>query len=169
MKKVKSNKKHYVLISGIVVLICCAIFSAINISQKMDRDDINISPLATNEILYTDAKNALKEINADTFLVVSYTGDATIHKTEKDIEKYLKRVNLLDNVMYLDAKLYIGKENYIYDLNKLLKLDDTNKISKLPAVIFYKDGSISEVRDSKKSMINKDTFKKYIDNNGLAS
>ena len=85
MKKVKSNKKHYVLISGIVVLICCAIFSAINISQKMDGDDINISPLATNEILYTDAKNALKEINADTFLVVSYTGDATIHKTEKDI------------------------------------------------------------------------------------
>ena len=71
--------------------------------------------------------------------------------------------------MYLDAKLYIGKENYIDDLNKLLKLDDTNKISKLPAVIFYKDGSISEVRDSKKSMINKDTFKKYIDNNGLAS
>ena len=102
MKNKKNRiKNHYILILGICVLIGCAIFSAISVFNKVEKDDVNKSPLATNEILYTDIKNALKEINADTFLVISYTGDIQVHKNEKEIEKYLKKINLLENLKLL--------------------------------------------------------------------
>ena len=60
MKNKKNRiKNHYILILGICVLIGCAIFSAISVFNKVEKDDVNKSPLATNEILYTDIKNAL--------------------------------------------------------------------------------------------------------------
>ena len=97
--KSKKKRRHYIFIIGIIVLIVCAAFSLINVFVKTDRDNIDVSPLATNQILNGDIKNAMKEINADTFLVISYTNDQVVHKNEKEIEKYLKKVNLLDNVM----------------------------------------------------------------------
>lgn len=169
MKKKTKYKNHYILIIGILLLIICAVFSVVNILNKLEKDDINKSPLGTNEILYTDIKNALKEINADTFLVVSYTGDIQIHKNEKEIEKYLKKVNLLDNVMYLDVKNYMNDENYLKNLNKALYLKNENEILSLPAVIFYKNGNVESVVNSKNGVLSKDIFKNYVEQNGLAS
>ena len=169
MKKKAKFKNHYILILGICVLVVCAIFSAINVFNKIDKDDVNKSPLATNEILYTDIKNALKEINADTFLVVSYTGDIQIHKNEKEIEKYLKKVNLLDNVMYLDMKNYINEENCLSNLNKALNLKNDNILTSIPAVVFYKNGTVETVSNSQNGTLGKDIFKNYIEQNGLAS
>ena len=170
MKNKKNRiKNHYILILGICVLIGCAIFSAISVFNKVEKDDVNKSPLATNEILYTDIKNALKEINADTFLVISYTGDIQVHKNEKEIEKYLKNINLLDNVMYLHMKEYVNDALYLDNLNKVLKLKGNSEIHSLPAVVFYKNGVVEYVRNSKKGCLEKNAFKNYIDQNGLAS
>ena len=170
MKNKKNRiKNHYILILGICVLIGCAIFSAISVFNKVEKDDVNKSPLATNEILYTDIKNALKEINADTFLVISYTGDIQVQENEKEIEKYLKKINLLDNVMYLDMKDYLNDENYLDSLNKVLKLKENSEIRSLPAVVFYKNGVVEYVSNSKKGYLEKNVFKNYIDQNGLAS
>ena len=169
MKTKKKYKNHYILILGICVLIGCAIYSAVNVFNKVEKDDVNKSPLATNEILYTDIKNALREMNADTFLVVSYTGDIQVHKNEKEIEKYLKKMNLLDNVVYLDMKNYINDENYLTNLNKTLKLKGDNEILALPAVVFYKNGSVESVSNSTNGSLEKSIFKNYIDQNGLAS
>lgn len=169
MKTKKKYKNHYILILGICILIGCAIYSAVNVFNKVEKDDVNKSPLATNEILYTDIKNALREMNADTFLVVSYTGDIQVHKNEKEIERYLKKINLLDNVVYLDMKNYINDENYLTDLNKTLKLKGDNEILALPAVVFYKNGSVESVSNSTNGSLEKSIFKNYIDQNGLAS
>lgn len=170
MKNKKNRiKNHYILILGVCVLIVCAIFSAISVFNKVEKDDVNKSPLATNEILYTDIKNALKEINADTFLVISYTGDIQVHKNEKEIEKYLKKINLLDNVMYLDMKEYINDENCLTNLNKILGLKNDEEVHALPAVVFYKNGIVESVSNSTNGNLEKSIFKNYIDQNGLAS
>ena len=140
MKNKKNRiKNHYILILGICVLIGCAIFSTISVFNKVEKDDVNKSPLATNEILYTDIKNALKEINADTFLVISYTGDIQVHKNEKEIEKYLKKINLLDN---FNSILNIIYENIILCLiltlfTLIIKVDTKNIISSILVIIFY--------------------------------
>lgn len=167
--KNKKKRRHYIFISGIVILIVCAIISLVNVFVKADRDNIEISPLATNQILNGDIKNAMKEINADTFLVISYTNDQIVHKNEKEIEKYLKKINLLDNVMYLDLKDYVNDVDYLTNINKSLGLKGENTIEKLPAVIFYKDGSFVKMVDSRKNTLNVEVFKNYIQDSGLAS
>jgi|GEM_PF-4239772 hypothetical protein len=167
--KSRKKRRHYIFIIGIIVLIVCAAFSLINVFVKTDRDNIDVSPLATNQILNGDIKNAMKEINADTFLVISYTNDQVVHKNEKEIEKYLKKVNLLDNVMYLDLKDYVNDADYLKNINKAIGLKGENAIEKLPAVIFYKDGSFVKMVDSRKNTLNVDVFKKYIQDSGLAS
>ena len=116
--KNKKKRRHYIFVIGIIILIVCAAVSLINVFVKTDRDNIDVSPLATNQILNGDIKNAMKEINADTFLVISYTNDQVVHKNEKEIEKYLKKVNLLDNVMYLDLKDYVNDVDYLKNINK---------------------------------------------------
>ena len=85
------------------------------------------------------------------------------------IEKYLKKINLLDNVMYLDMKDYLNDENYLDSLNKVLKLKENSEIRSLPAVVFYKNGVVEYVSNSKKGYLEKNVFKNYIDQNGLAS
>ena len=163
--KSRKKRRHYIFIIGIIVLIVCAAFSLINVFVKTDRDNIDVSPLATNQILNGD----IKKINADTFLVISYTNDQVVHKNEKEIEKYLKKVNLLDNVMYLDLKDYVNDADYLKNINKAIGLKGENAIEKIPAVIFYKDGSFVKMVDSRKNTLNVDVFKKYIQDSGLAS
>lgn len=168
MQKLK-KKTNRIIVIGVILLIACAVFSLFNVLKNTDKDDITKSPLATNEILYSDIKNAMKEINADTFLVVSYTEDLSIHKSEKEISAYLKKVNLLDNVMYLDAKNYLSEENFYDKLNKNLNLKKDSKIKKIPAVVFYKDGKQILVKDSSDKLLDKEDFKNYIESNELAS
>lgn len=71
--------------------------------------------------------------------------------------------------MYLDMKDYLNDENYLDNLNKVLKLKGNSEIHSLPAVVFYKNGVVEYVRNSKKGCLEKNAFKNYIDQNGLAS
>ena len=71
--------------------------------------------------------------------------------------------------MYLDMKDYLNDENYLDSLNKVLKLKENSEIRSLPAVVFYKNGVVEYVSNSKKGYLEKNVFKNYIDQNGLAS
>ena len=66
-------------------------------------------------------------------------------------------------------KDYLNDENYLDNLNKVLKLKGNSEIHSLPAVVFYKNGVVEYVRNSKKGCLEKNAFKNYIDQNGLAS
>lgn len=165
MKKNQSQKKkNPFIIVGVVLLSLCVIFSIFNVFFKnKEIDSIMLSPLGTNQILYRDMKNTIKEIPADTFLVISYTGDLAVHKIENEISEYLSDVNYLDSVYYLDLKDYLENEDFYGTLNKNLGLKKNNKIEKLPAVIFYKDSKVERIVDSKKQDLSYTDFKSYIE------
>ena len=40
----------------------------------------------------------------------------SLEKINEEIEKYLKKVNLLDNVMYLDLKDYVNDADYLKNI-----------------------------------------------------
>ena len=54
--------------------------------------------------------------------------------------------------MYLDMKDYLNDENYLDSLNKVLKLKENSEIRSLPAVVFYKNGVVEYVSNSKKDI-----------------
>ncbi len=169
MTKRNIPRKNYIILIGLIILIICACFASYNLYQYYKDSKVNVSPLATNVVLYDDLKSTTVEINADTFLVISYLQDKTVHENENDIKRVLKKKNLIDNVMYLDITELKDDDNFMEDLNNTLKLEDNLRISAFPAVVFYKEGKPSYTADSDNHILNADDFEQLIDMYNLAS
>lgn len=169
MAKQTIPTKNYVILIGIILLVITACFATYNLYNIYQEQKIKTSPLATKEILYEDLKNATKEIDADTFLVISYTENEVVNEHERQIHKMLKKKDLLDNVMYLNVVDYMNNEGFIEELNGVIKLKDKMKIKELPAIVYYKDGQAVKTIDSKEQIINVADFEQLIDMYELAS
>lgn len=170
MSKRNVPTKNYIIVVGLVILILCACFATFAIVRAIEENNLKTSPLASNkEVLYTDFKNSTKEMDADTFLVISYTRDKNVYKNEKAIKKALLKHNLLNNVTYLDVTENRDTEDVVSVINKQLKLDKELEVKVLPALIFYKDGKAIKTVDSKDSLLNADAFEQIIDEHELAS
>lgn len=169
MSKRSIPSKNYIILFGIILLVICACFASYNLYNIYQENKIRTSPLSNKEVLYEDLKNATIEIDADTFLVISYTQDHEIHNNENEIKKYLNKNNLIDNVMYLNISEYISDPNFVDDLNKTLKLEDNLKIKKFPALIYYKEGIPTYKIDSADHILNKGDFEQIVDMYDLAS
>jgi hypothetical protein len=165
----KVPTKNYIIVIGLVVLAICACLAFNNLYNIYLENRISTSPLANKEILYEDLKNATTDIEADTFLLISYVENKDIYENEKEIKKYLNKQNLLDNVLYLNVTDYLTNENLIDEINNTLGLEDNLKISSLPALIYYRDGTVTYTIDSKDGLINKGDFQHIIDMYELAS
>ena len=170
MAKRNIPTKNYVILLGLIILIICACFASYNLYGYYRDSKVKVSPLAENNVvLYEDLKNTTIEINADTFLVISYLQDEQVHENENDIKKLLRKKNLIDNVMYLDITDLKNDDNFMEDLNKTLGLEKSLKITSFPAVVFYKDGVASYTADSKEHLIGQGDFEHIIDMYSLAS
>lgn len=169
MNKKSIPTRNYLILFGIILLVICACFAVYNIYNIYQENKIRTSPLSNKEVLYEDLKNATIEIDADTFLVISYVQNREIHNNEIEIKKYLNKNNLIDNVMYLDISKYMNDADFIDDLNKTLKLKDNLQIKKFPALIYYKEGIATYKIDSTEHLLNKGDFEQIIDMYDLAS
>lgn len=169
MNKKSIPTRNYLILFGIILLVICACFAAYNVYNIYQENKIRTSPLSNKEVLYVDLKNATIEIDADTFLVISYVQNREIHNNEIEIKKYLNKNNLIDNVMYLDISKYINDPEFITDLNKTLKLKDNLQIKKFPALIYYKEGIATYKIDSTEHLLNKGDFEQIVDMYELAS
>lgn len=165
----KIPTKNYVILFGIAVLIVCGCLAFYNVYNEVKDNNISTSPLSTHEVLYTDLKDTTEEMNDDTFMLISYVQDEEVHNNEKAIRKMLNKKNLLDNVLYLDVTNYKDQEGFIDEINKTLKLEDNLKITKIPAVIYYKEGVPTIMLDSRDHLINQGDFEHIIDMYQLAS
>lgn len=161
--------KNYLILFGIVLLVISACFASYNLYNIYQENKIKTSPLAIKEILYEDLKNATKEIDADTFLVISYVENKKVHKNELSIKKMLKKKDLLDNIMYLNVTDYMNEDNFIEEMNALLKLKENNRIDNLPALVYYKEGVAVKTMDSTDHLLNVGDFEQLIDMYELAS
>lgn len=169
MEKRNIPKKNYLILIGIIVLVIAACFATYNLYGIYKENRIKTSPLAETEILYEDLKNATAEIDADTFLVISYVENEAVYNNEKAIKNVLKKKDLLDNVLYLNVTDYMVQKNFVKELNETLKLKENLVIEILPAIVYYKDGVAVNTVDSKNALINADDVEQLIDIYELAS
>ena len=169
MNKRVIPRKNYLILLGVIVLVFTACLASYNLYNIYQENKIKNSPLSQTEILYEDLKNATIEINADTFLVISYVEDEQVYQNEVEIKNMLKKQDLLDNVMYLNVTEYMLEEGFIQELNSVLKLKDNLTIETLPAIVYYKDGEAVKTIDSKDGLLNVGNFQQLIDMYELAS
>lgn len=162
-------KRNYLILFGIGVLVVCACFAFYNIYNIMHDNIISESPLANKSITIEDLNDASLDMGADTFFIISYKKDEAVFNNEKKIKKLLNKYNLMDNVLYLDASDLMLEDDFLDTINNSLKLKDTKRIQKIPAVIFYDDGEPAMIIDSTDHLLTDGDFQRIIDSYELAS
>ncbi len=155
--------RNYLILIGVIILVISACFAFYNIYNIYKDNKSKTSPLANKEVLYEDLKETTKELDADTFLVISFTSDEQIHNNENEIKKYLKNNNLIDNVMYLNVSELMTEQNFLRDLNATLNLTENLEIKKFPALVYYQDVRPTFTIESTDHLLNKDVFIQVID------
>ena len=142
----KINPKNYIYSILILIgsiLLTLYIFEWYKV-KKEERllNSYLISTKTTN--LHITNLDMLKEIRQEApssyFIYISYTGDEDIYKFEKKLKRVIDKYKINDIFYYVDIT-DIKNENYISNLNQIF---DTNRISKIPIIIFVNEGIIDD-------------------------
>jgi hypothetical protein len=145
----------------LVVLIACKLYT----TYKENKLGESVFTRFVGSIQYDDIENATKEMGTDGFILISYTKNEDVKKFESSLKKAISNNNLQDSFYYLDATELKLEEGYIATLNKKFNLSDQYEIEELPAILYYRDGSIMKTLSSTSTeMITVDDFNKLLDN-----
>ena len=164
-KKPATNKIFIIVfIVGIIILLGIYIYKSFGAKNK---DDMNNSYLLTSNTINLELKDlnevsqVMTEAPQQYFVLISYTGDENAYNLEKDLKKVIDKYKLNDAFYYYDAKELKQSGAYLDLLNKTFK---TNKIKKIPTILYVKDGKVIEaVSRVDDNMIKVGDFQKLLD------
>lgn len=161
-KKVKNNYIKLLLLIVAVVFVTIVVCNLYKNYESNKLSDGYISKHVSS-IKYSELKNTLLELSGDDLLYFTYTGDKDIYKLEKKLENIVDENELEDKFIYVDMK----SDNVNYkELNNLLNINN-NFITKLPAILYYKDGEPIEYIDSSHGLIKASSFDQLLEKNRL--
>ena len=111
---------------------------------------------------YTDISSMLTEMSNEQYIYISYIGDKNIYNFEKDLKKVLKKYDLLDSIIMIDATDEVDSNGLVESLNRMLKVNTKQDIM-LPAIIYYKNSEPVDYIDSSEGFIGVDRFVQLMD------
>lgn len=98
----------------------------------------------TNEIKdLKEVEAVFTEVPDDYFVYISYTNDEQVYEMEKELKDVINKYALNDKFYFINITDIQKEDNYIEKLNETLKLD-SQKITKVPTIIYYKNGEIAK-------------------------
>lgn len=150
-------KKNYLYLLIMLFMVVVVTFSIVKIGDSYSNKKLEKSYLYkyVSEVNVDEIKNILTEPSSEMFILVTKTNDVDVYNFEKDIKRVIKTRDLRDNFIYID---YTNKNNFD-SLNKILGSD----ISKVPAIIYYKNGEFVTSIDSSERMLNSGDFEQLLD------
>lgn len=170
-KEVKTEKR----ISSKTLIIIVAIFIVIILLgiyfykwyDVRKEEKLRTSYLITTNTVNLEIKSldevtqVLTEAPNDYFVLINYTGDEDNYKLEEGLKLIIDTYKFGDCFYYYNAKSIINDDNYLAQLNKAF---NTDKITKVPIILYYKDNvivdAVTRVDDNK---INAGDFQKLLD------
>jgi len=166
--RVVPKKNYYILVVMLigVVILTFAITSIVNAVKNNNVSSGYINRYVS-EIAYTELDTYLVEPASNTFIYVTYTGDKNIYKLEKDLKKLVNNYELANEFIYVNVTDEMLDEDFVNELND--KLNITEKISKLPVILYYKDGVLTDIVDSEENLFSVADFQKLLDIYEIAS
>lgn len=137
-----------IIIAVVFMLLVCNVYRNIN-NSKNNKSYIDKYVNMGN---YNDLSFILTEISNNQFIYLSYVGDKNIYNYEKDLVRSLKKFDLLDLFIYIDATDVLLDDKTVNDLgDKLGVITDDDIV--LPAIIYFKDGRARDYIDSSDEII----------------
>ncbi len=160
-KRVVPKRNYYILI-GLLIGVVILTFSVVSICNAIKNNNVNSGYINryVSEISYKELDTYLLEPASDTFVYITYTGDENVYKLEKGLKKIVNNYELADNFIYVDVSEEMFNNNFMDNLNKKIN----SKIEKLPVILYYKDGILTDQLESENILFNVADFQKMLDN-----
>lgn len=161
------SRKNILIIVCIVLALILVIFYGYRVNKLKETDTLSKSYLLDSGTVSLEIKN-LDEVNqilaespTEYFVLISYTGNKDTYKLENGLKRILDKYKLNDSFYYLNVKSIMDEDNY---LNRLNNAFNTDKIKKVPTILYYKNGKIVDVvTRNDNNIINAGDFQKLLD------
>mgnify|MGYP004559651181 CR=1 FL=1 len=172
IKEVKETKniftsKNFLIIIGILLLLILVIFYIYRVNKVNTSEKYNTSYLVSTGTVSLEIKNLdevsqiLKESPTEYFILITYTGNKDTYNLETGLKTIIDKYKLSDSFYYINIKDILNEDNYLTRLNNAF---ETDKITKVPTILYYKDGKIkSLVHRDDNNIINASDFQKLLD------
>ena len=161
------SQKNILIIVCIVLALILVIFYGYRVNKLKETDTLSKSYLLDSGTVSLEIKN-LDEVNqilaespTEYFVLISYTGNKDTYKLENGLIRILDKYKLNDSFYYLNVKNIMDEDNY---LNRLNNAFNTDKIKKVPTILYYRNGKIVDVvTRNDNNIINAGDFQKLLD------
>lgn len=166
-KKEKISARKYInyLLMMVAVVLLCFIGSKLYNTYEVSKLKDSVLSRVVGTIQLEDIENTKIEMTADNFILISYVKSREVKDFETKLKKIIINNQLETSFYYLDATDLMLEDNYIDTLNDKFKLKDENKIVALPAILYYKEGTlVKTLTSTKDAIIKSDDFSKLLDN-----
>lgn len=161
------SQKNILIIVCIVLALILVIFYGYRVNKLKETDTLSKSYLLDSGTVSLEIKNLdkvnqiLAESPTEYFVLISYTGNKDTYKLENGLKRILDKYKLNDSFYYLNVKSIMDEDNY---LNRLNNAFNTDKIKKVPTILYYKNGKIVDVvTRNDNNIINAGDFQKLLD------
>ena len=153
------NLVNYIKLFIVIIVTILLTVIVCNLYRNYEKNKGNESYIAkyVSTIKYNDLKNTITELNTNSFIYLSYTGDNRIFDFEKKLRKVLRQYDLEDNFIYVDCTSLVNKNTNT--ISNILTIDNLT----LPAIIYFKDGNPVDYINSKNGLINESHFAQLLD------
>ena len=165
--KQKISRNKILIGSAIVVVLILLVFYIYQWQKVKNQEKYMNSYLLDSGTVSLEIKNLdevsqiLTESPNEYFVLITYTGDKETYELEKDIKSIVDDYKLSDSFYYLNIKNLLKEDNY---LNRLNNAFNTDKITAVPIILYYKDDvlidTVSRVDDN---IINAGDFQRILD------
>lgn len=160
-------KTIYIII-GVVLAVILIVVYIYRVNQVRKEEQINNSYLLTTDTVSLEIKNLdeVSQILAEApqggyFVLITYTGDAETYALEQSIKDIIDDYKLNDVFYYLNVKDIMKQDNYLTRINSAF---NTDKINKIPTILYYQDGELEYVVEREdNNIINNGDLQKLLD------
>lgn len=168
MKERNIPKKNYFILVLMLICIVVLTFATVNIFKWIKSNNVRNGYINkyVSEITYNELDTYLLEPASNTFIYITYTGNEQVYKLEKDLKKIISNYDLTDEFIYIDVTEEIENNDFIKNINEKYS---TNLINKIPVIMYFKDGVLTDVINSDDNLFTKADFQKLLDNYEIAN
>ena len=158
----KKEKNNYIKLI-IIILIAVILTIIIGNLYRSVNSNSDTSYLAkhVSTINYKELSSTITELNSNSFIYLSYTGDNNINDFEKKLRKIIKQYGIEDNFIYVDCTNEIDENHTISSLKNILIAH--NKEIVLPTIIYFRDNEPIDYIDSTDNLLRASDFNQLLD------
>lgn len=160
-------KKNYLVASTIVLAVVLLTFYLVKwgvvLTTKADRQSVLTG--LVYELKYEELNDVFVETTTDYILILSDSNSNSNYNLEKKIKDLIVEENISNYIYYVNLNGKTDEKDIIDKINSKLDLKE-DKITKLPAAIYYNDGEVKNIIEKTSGNNNFiDSLKDLLDNN----